>query len=90
MTNKFTALHSQTIYPSRFDNQKKWIKYYEQYTRNRRKSRLSRASMTLMDQSMLKSTIGYPINNFGFRDLRGSLVNNNIAASFIANNNHQV
>lgn len=41
-----------------------------------------------MDQSLLKSTIGYPNNNFGIRDFKGSLVSNNMTASFIANNHH--
>ncbi len=28
LINKFNSLHSQTIYPTKYDNKKEWIKYY--------------------------------------------------------------
>lgn len=48
LQNKFNSLHSQTIYPTKCDNKKEWIKFYEKYMRQKRKSRLNRHSLSMV------------------------------------------
>ena len=52
LINKFNSLHSQTIYPTKSDNKKEWIKYYEKYMRYKRKSRLNRHSLSMVENSL--------------------------------------
>ena len=52
MINKFNSLHSQTIYPAKSDNKKEWIRFYEKYMRYKRKSRLNRHSLSMVENSL--------------------------------------
>jgi hypothetical protein len=51
LLNKFNFLSSQAQYPARYDNEKKWIKYYDKITRNRRKFRFNRYSLNVLEQT---------------------------------------
>lgn len=52
MINKFNSLHSQTIYPTKIDNKKEWIKFYEKYMRYKRKSRYNRHSLSMVETGL--------------------------------------
>jgi len=53
LQNKFNSLHSQTIYPVKCDNKKEWIKYYEKYMRQKRKTRLNRHSLSMVEHNLI-------------------------------------
>jgi len=53
LQNKFNSIHSQTIYPNKCDNKKEWIKYYEKYMRQKRKTRLNRHSLSLVEHNLI-------------------------------------
>lgn len=53
LQNKFNSIHSQTLYPTKCDNKKQWIKYYEKYTRQKRKTRLNRHSLSMVEHSLM-------------------------------------
>jgi hypothetical protein len=57
LSNKFNMLSSQAQYPDRYDNEKKWIRYYERVTRNKRKVRFTRYSMNSNENSLHQSSV---------------------------------
>ena len=62
LQNKFNSIHSQTIYPTKCDNKKEWIKYYEKYMRQKRKKRLNRHSLSLVEHNLIG--IGHHTGNY--------------------------
>ena len=94
LQNKFNSIHSQTLYPTKCDNKKEWIKYYEKFTRQKRKSRLNRHSLSMVEHSLIgigntgsHSTIN--MQPFYASNVSLSTINSNqkIEASIIAQNN---
>ena len=58
--NKFNAISSQAQYPIRFDNERKWIRYYDKINNNRKKYRFNRYSLNMLDGSTMTGSMGLP------------------------------
>jgi hypothetical protein len=58
--NKFNFLSSQAQYPVRYDNEKKWIKYYDRASINRKKFRFNtRFSLNTTDVPRLPHSMNF-------------------------------
>jgi len=49
----------QAQYPLRFDNEKKWIRYYDRVNNSRKKYRLNRYSLNMLDMSRFSTSMGF-------------------------------
>ena len=57
--NKFNMISSQAQYPLRFDNERKWIRYYDRVNNSRKKYRFNRYSLNMLDMSRLTTSMGF-------------------------------
>lgn len=57
--NKFNMISSQAQYPLRFDNERKWIRYYDRVSSSRKKNRFNRYSLNTLDMSRFSSSLGF-------------------------------
>lgn len=60
ITSKFNIISSQAQYPTRIDNERRWISYYDRVNNTRRKYRFNRYSLNPMQGSMMKHSFGMP------------------------------
>jgi hypothetical protein len=53
---KFNTISSQAQYPLRYDNERKWIRYYDRANNHRKKYRFNRYSLNMLDGSTIFNT----------------------------------